>query len=208
MARAPVIYHGTPLTPRAALQSMAGRAFCVSFWRPDDAEVVEAISPDIMFRQRRVFGMEGCAQARGSMVHSRRLDALFRVAGTPPVSSGTMGRDTGCTGRAVPAQRQPSFDLAVRDQRRAALAYGCANRSPLAPVRQIPARLPRLDRDGGWRESRCGVRGVVSPDGRDSAAPRQSPAVAAPYARGPDRAGIRLYRDGGRHQPSAERPSL
>ena len=30
-------YHGTPLTPRADLQKMAGKHFCVSFARPDDA---------------------------------------------------------------------------------------------------------------------------------------------------------------------------
>ena len=47
----PVIYHGTPMTPRAALLSVCkGRAMCVSFFRPDDVEAVEAISPDIMFR--------------------------------------------------------------------------------------------------------------------------------------------------------------
>lgn len=45
-----LIHHGTPLTPRAALFDVcAGRAMCVSFYRPDDAEVVEAISPAIMF---------------------------------------------------------------------------------------------------------------------------------------------------------------
>ena len=32
----PTIYHGTPMTPRAALLDvLAGRAACVSFWRPD-----------------------------------------------------------------------------------------------------------------------------------------------------------------------------
>lgn len=30
-------YHGTPLTPRAELLKMAGKHFCVSFERPDDA---------------------------------------------------------------------------------------------------------------------------------------------------------------------------
>ena len=45
-----LIHHGTPLTPRAALFDVcAGRAMGVSFYRPDDAEVVEAISPAIMF---------------------------------------------------------------------------------------------------------------------------------------------------------------
>ena len=60
-----VIYHGTPLTPRAALLDVCkGRAMCVSFFRPDDVEAVEAISPDIMFRQRRVFHVESCAAAQ------------------------------------------------------------------------------------------------------------------------------------------------
>ncbi len=46
----PIIYHGTPLTPRSALLDVCnGRAMCVSFWRPDDVEVVEAISPASMF---------------------------------------------------------------------------------------------------------------------------------------------------------------
>jgi len=45
----PVIHHGTPMTPRSALEAMAGRAFCVSFYRPDDVETVEKISPKIMY---------------------------------------------------------------------------------------------------------------------------------------------------------------
>ena len=45
----PVIHHGTPMTPRAALLDVcAGRAMCVSFFRPDDVEIVERISPTIM----------------------------------------------------------------------------------------------------------------------------------------------------------------
>ena len=44
-----IIYHGTPMTPRAALLDVCdGRAMCVSFYRPDDVEAVEAISPAIM----------------------------------------------------------------------------------------------------------------------------------------------------------------
>lgn len=45
-----LVYHGTPMTPRAALQAVcAGRANCVSFYRPDDVVTVEAISPFIMY---------------------------------------------------------------------------------------------------------------------------------------------------------------
>ena len=43
-----LIYHGTPMTPRAALEAvLPGRAACVSFWRPDDAEAVASVSPFI-----------------------------------------------------------------------------------------------------------------------------------------------------------------
>ncbi len=52
---AKVIYHGTPLTPRAALLDvLPGRAGCVSFFRPDDTEAVEAVCPRVMFRQRGI----------------------------------------------------------------------------------------------------------------------------------------------------------
>ena len=42
------IYHGTPLSPRPALQAMSGRAFCVSFYRPDDIETVAAMPGQLM----------------------------------------------------------------------------------------------------------------------------------------------------------------
>jgi len=42
------IYHGTPLTPRAALQSMAGRAFCVSFHHPADIATVDQLASSVM----------------------------------------------------------------------------------------------------------------------------------------------------------------
>jgi len=45
-----LVYHGTPMTPRAALLAVcAGRANCVSFYRPDSVGDVEAISPFIMY---------------------------------------------------------------------------------------------------------------------------------------------------------------
>ena len=44
------VYHGTPMTPRAALNSiMPGRAACVSCYRPDDLEALLAICPQVMF---------------------------------------------------------------------------------------------------------------------------------------------------------------
>lgn len=44
-----LVHHGTPMTPRAALLAQQGRAFCVSFFRPDSVADVEAISPFIMY---------------------------------------------------------------------------------------------------------------------------------------------------------------
>ena len=42
-------YHGTPLTPRAALLTMAGKHFCVPFSDPRDADTCQAIAQSIMF---------------------------------------------------------------------------------------------------------------------------------------------------------------
>lgn len=44
-----LVYHGTPLTPAAALDAVAGRAFCVSYYRPDSVEAVEAMAPFVMY---------------------------------------------------------------------------------------------------------------------------------------------------------------
>lgn len=44
-----LVYHGTPMTPKAALHAvMPGRAACVSFYRPDSIADVEAVAPFIM----------------------------------------------------------------------------------------------------------------------------------------------------------------
>lgn len=44
-----LIYHGTPISPIAALESLGPRAFCISFFRTDDAERCEAVSPAVMY---------------------------------------------------------------------------------------------------------------------------------------------------------------
>ena len=183
-----VIYHGTPLTPRPALQAMAGRSFCVSFWRPDDAEVVEAISPDIMFRQRRVLGMAGSFEARRAVVRARGLVALLSVAGRAAVSTGPMVSHPRCAGRAVPAQRRAAQRLAFRSvEGRAALAHG-------RPAGSVPAAggaiRPGLHRMGGRRGS--GLRGVVSAHGRTGAPYRQPMACDAHDARRPRCEGISI----------------
>ena len=43
-----VHYHGTPITPRSVLDSLAGRSFCVSFARPDNVEHCHRIGQAVM----------------------------------------------------------------------------------------------------------------------------------------------------------------
>jgi hypothetical protein len=179
-----VIYHGTPMTPRVALLDVcAGRAMCVSYWRPDDVEAVEAISPAIMFRQRCLFRVAGSAEARRGMVHPAGLDRLFRVAGTAPVSAGSVGGDARCAGSAKPAQRCASVGVAIWGARGTALPHGRANREAVATVRETPARLPGLDRRG----QASGPARVSCSHGRDRCGARQPLAGSAHDAR--DRGG-------------------
>lgn len=42
-------YHGTPITPSAQLARMAGEHFCVSFYRPDNADVCEGIGQSVLW---------------------------------------------------------------------------------------------------------------------------------------------------------------
>jgi len=42
-------YHGTPLTPRDALLTMAGKCFCVSFANPGDADTCLRIGQSVMW---------------------------------------------------------------------------------------------------------------------------------------------------------------
>lgn len=44
-----VHYHGTPITPAAQLARMAGEHFCVSFYRPDNADVCESIGQSVLW---------------------------------------------------------------------------------------------------------------------------------------------------------------
>lgn len=43
-----VAYHGTPLTPNNLLLQLAGRHFCVSFYRPDQIEFCDQIAQSLM----------------------------------------------------------------------------------------------------------------------------------------------------------------
>lgn len=41
-------YHGTPITPRSALLSLAGRSFCVSYAKPQDVRTCHEIGQSVM----------------------------------------------------------------------------------------------------------------------------------------------------------------
>lgn len=194
----PVVYHGTPMTPRAALHDVcAGRAMCVSFFRPDDVEVVEAISPDIMFRQRSLFVLAGGAAARRGLERDCRLAPVLRVAGAQAIQARALGNRAGHTRRAVPTQRHAAADLALRAERRAGLAYGRADRASAAPLRALGSGLLGMDRPEGWRA------GLLRPHGRGRSGARQQLAGSAHAAR--NSGGLRLpVRVSGQHLPRTE----
>ena len=159
----PTIYHGTPMTPRAALQQMAGRAFCVSFYRPDDVEVVEAISPAIMFRQRGVFILAASLAKWQRMGGRKRLDAILQVAGAAPFTW-SLGCHSRYASGSFANKRWLVERLAFWTGRRSTLAYGWAYSSVAAFMRKIRTCVLGLDgarpRQGSW------LRSMVSADGR------------------------------------------
>lgn len=136
--QAPLIYHGTPMTPRDALVSVCtGRAMCVSFFRPDDVEVVEAISPDIMFRQWGILHVEGCTASWRGVGREMGLVGLLQVAGAAPFLPRSLGSCAGYAGSAEPIERCAVRPMAVRSEGRTPLAHGRAARSPSSLVRPI-----------------------------------------------------------------------
>ena len=203
-----VIYHGTPLTPRAALLDvLTGRAGCVSFFRPDDVEAVEAVCPRVMFRQRRFQLLDGSTQARRGMGRqAARLDAILSLAGAEAARCRPMGGHSRHARSAVPAQRQPSRRLAVRHKAgRSALAYGRPAGSAGASLRPLRHGCSRMD----WRPEAgaCRVRPIPAPNGRGRQAVRQPLAQHAHDAR--HQSGVRLpIHQRGRDEPCAERTPL
>jgi hypothetical protein len=159
----PTIYHGTPMTPRAALQQMAGRAFCVSFYRPDDVEVVEAISPAVMFRQWRVLILASSSAKRSGLGRGSGLGAILQMAGAS-IANRALGSNSRQSWRTFADKRWVAERLALWSMGRTALAHGQLDRSAVAPLRQIRARLLRLD--GARQGFHCWVRGLVSTHGR------------------------------------------
>ena len=202
-----VIYHGTPLTPRAALLDVcAGRAMCVSFYRPDDVEAVEAISPAIMFRQWRVQLLAAGASQRSGVGRGSRLDAILSVVGNKIVSSWPMGSHPGYARRAFPAQRRAIERLAFRAGGRPPLAHGWADRALGQAVRPLRAGLPWLGGRGPGRAA-SGLRCLPQAHGRGFHAIRQSLACHSHDARNGGCAGLSI-RQRGQHQPRPERAPL
>ncbi|AJA07492.1 hypothetical protein SKP52_02810 [Sphingopyxis fribergensis] len=205
----PVIYHGTPLTPRAALNAvLPGRAACVSFYRPDDLEALLAICPQIMFRSRSVQLLDGCDARREGMGRGRPASlvaSILRLVGTYPVHTGAMGDHARQPSGAVPAQRWASERLALRGSGSAGLAYGRLDRALGPTVRPILARLPWLDRRP--ETGAGGMRRLSSQDGRSGSVDGQHLASAAHAAGHAGRSAIPI-RVGRQHISSAERSSL
>ena len=197
----PVIYHGTPMTPRAALQQMAGRAFCVSFYRPDDVEVVEAISPAVMFRQWRVLILAISSAKRSGLGRGSRLESLLQMAGAS-IANRALGSNSRQSWRTFADQRWIAKRLAFWSMGRTALAHGQPNRSLAASLRQIRARL--LGMDGTGQGFHSWLRGMVSTHGRGCKHAGQSMAQHSYDARSNGCARV-SFSQCGQHQPSAER---
>jgi hypothetical protein len=141
-----IIYHGTPITPRSALLEVCkGRAMCVSFFRPDDVEAVEAISPAVMFRQRSLFNVEGGTTQRRGVGRALGLVGLLWVARTSLVPSGSLGGCSRYARRTEPAQRCTSSAMAVWSEGRTALAHGWTYRTPSTLVQSVGSGLHIVD---------------------------------------------------------------
>lgn len=200
----PVIYHGTPMTPRAALQQMAGRAFCVSFYRPDDVEVVEAISPAVMFRQWRVFVLAISSAKRTGLGRGSRLATILQVARTA-IANRPLGSNSRQSWRTITNQRWIAKRLAFRSMGRTALAYGQSDRSLVKALRQIRTSLLGLDRAGKGFNS--WLRGMVSTHGRSCQHLGEPMAYYSHDARRNGCARVSISKCG-QHQFSAERTSV
>lgn len=209
MTVVPTIYHGTPLTPRAALNAvLPGRAACVSFFRPDDLEAVLAVCPQVMFRPRSLFVLDAgyaCGAGVGRSRPSPLVERLLRLAGTDTILSGPMGDHAGQSSGPVPAQRRPSKRLAVWGSRRAGLAHGRVDRTTGETLRAASARMRRLDRRSEERAG--GLRGLFSENGRGGGPDGQHMASPAHAPRNACRAPI-SFRQRGQHVPCAERSPL
>lgn len=185
----PTIYHGTPMTPRAALQQMSGRAFCVSFYRPDDVEVVQQISPAIMFRQWRVFVLASSIKIWSGVGRGSGLAAILQMAGAS-IAGRALGSNTRQSWRTFTDQRRIAERLAVWSVGRTTMAHGQPDRSPAATVQQIRTGLLGVDR--ARQRFHSWMRSVVSTDGRSCKRLGQSMAQHSHDARRNGCAGVSL----------------
>lgn len=205
-----VIYHGTPMTPRAALEAvLPGRAGCVSFYRPDDLEALEAICPQLMFRPRRVFLLDGRDARRegmGSGEPGRLVAGLLQVAGAAPVRRRPVGDHPRQPRRSFAGQRRAAERLALWPRTRLTrLAYGRPDRAAGVAMRAVRPGMSRMDRRS--EEGACGLRCLPPQDGRRCGHDGQHLAPAAHAAR--NEGGVRLpLHQRGQHEPCAERPSI
>lgn len=192
------------MTPRAALQQMAGRAFCVSFYRPDDVEVVEAISPAVMFRQWRIFVLAISSSKWSRLGRGSGLATVLQMAGTS-IANRALGSNTRQPWRTFTDKRWIAKRLALWSMGRTALAHGQSNRSLATALRQIRARL--LGMDGAGQRFHSWLRSMVSTHGRSCKHVGQSMAQHSHDAWRNGCQGISFHQCG-QHQPSAERTSI
>lgn len=194
------------MTPRDCLETIGvGRNLCVSFWRPDDVEVVERIASTVMFRQRGILGMARSHEARRGMVCSRGLVALLSLVGTSAAQQ-SLGDHPRRAGRTFPAQRCAAERMAVSCRSLGAgLAHGWADRSTAEAVRSLAYGLHRMDRHGRGQGSR--LHGLVRTDAGNRALSGWPVASASSSARRSGVARVSL-RQSGREQRRTERTSL
>ena len=206
----PVIYHGTPMTPRAALNAvMPGRAGCVSFYRPDDLEVLLAVCPHLMFRQRRFLALDGSDAPWPRMGSGKSRSVVVNLLLMVRAASGsvrTMGGHSRQPGCSIANQRRSAKRLAVRSRAWCAgVAHERTNRPAGTSLRTIRSRMPRLDRPPEARAS--GLRRLPLENGRGSDVDGRGLAPAAHAAR--LGRGVRLsVRQRGQHKPCAERMAV
>lgn len=181
----PTIYHGSPITPLAALGAvMPGRAACVSFFRPDSLEVLLAICPQVMFRSRCVFVLDegaACWSRVGRVRQARMVACLLPMVGAVDIPPRPVGNHAGQSRRAIPTQRRAAERLALWvGARRASLAHGWFDRATGTSMRALPARLRRVDRRSKERAGR--LRCVSSEDagGGDADGQQLAPFAYAP----------------------------
>lgn len=191
----PVIFHGTPLTPRAALQNiMPGRAGCVSFYRPEDLEALLAVCPQLMFRSRRLFILDGGNASRlgvGPREPGGVVATLLRLVGAHHLSPGPVRPHSGQPGRSVTDQRRPAERLAVRQFGRSGVPHGRAGLSTCEALREISSRCARMDRAPQTRTR--WLPGLSPKDGRDRPTHGQQLAPAAHASWDSCRVGLPLH---------------